>query len=202
MTQNHNRRRHAEVLAKLEARGFPVPDAIANVDNPRPLATSTRQDVVAWVKAHNGAWRDRELITAATAAFVKTPKYAGALAAEGAVRVSILTGAPVEPVSDSDRQSAFASRHPKAKGPRGTLDREQATQPKARSGVEVSGKPKPPPQVPKPPAPPPSPPAVQMRKPAPNPFRRGAPISAEEVERRRQVLASLKPKAAQGSAQS
>jgi hypothetical protein len=265
--------RHAEVIAKIEARGrVPIPPAIADVDDPQPLAVSTRQDIVAWVKQHNGAWRDRELLAAAIAALVRTPAYIRSLAAASSVRVSILTGEMTEAVSDEDRASAIAAGQRRARQKARALSGKNSHLIADPQSIVKSlqliadGKPKPP-QVPKPTDATiakdgpgkfaksllisdrgslPPPPAARKttrspvedrvvrspvedhttRKPptrspvedrshdttgsnadavarhdrvkAPSPFRRGAPISAEEVERRRAALASLKRGQANG----
>jgi sRNA-binding protein len=184
---NYFSTKHREVLDALRARDFPVPEALSNFDEPRPLALTTRSDIEAYVACHGGGDEEIALMGRAVSFLTKAIKYIKATARDGAVRVSI-TGEIVGPVSEEHRAAARRMLEARA----------------ARAKAKASaGKPRPPPpQAPRPPAPPPSPPAAQMRKTAPNPFRRGAPISAEEVERRRQALASLKPKAAHGRAQS
>ena len=160
--------KHREALDALAAKGFPVPPALDRLDDLAPLAISTRQDVLAYVEAHGGGADEIALMGKAVSCLAKTTRYLKAAAREDSVRVTI-AGEVVGPVSEEHRAAARLALDARA---------QRAT------------KPKPPPQTPKP-APPP--PAAQR---PPSPFRRGAPVSAEEIERRRQALASLMAKRA------
>lgn len=170
---------HADALEALKARGFPIPPALANASDPRPLAISTRSDIAAYVEAHGGGEEEARILGQAMAALTRTPFYIEALAADLSERVSILTGAAVGPVSELDRHSAALQIHAKA-----VRSNKPAGVPDA-----APTRPKPPPQPSKPPAPPP--PAAQ--KPASTPFRNGGQLSAAEVERRKRALAALTP---------
>ena len=183
---NYFTAKHLEALSELRGKGFPIPPALT-VDEPQPLALTTRADIGAYVEQHGGGEDEVRLLNQVVAALVRTPRYVEALAADLSVRVSILTGEPHGLVSEMDRHSAAMQAH--ARALRG------AAKPAGVRDV-APGQPKPPPpQPPKPPAPPPAPqkPALTT-PPSPGPFRNGGPLSAAEVERRKQALAALKPK--------
>jgi hypothetical protein len=108
---------------------------------------------------------------------VHTPRYQEAIAADLSERVT-LDGKPAGLVSESDRLSAALQLNAKA-----------------LRGASASPKP-PPPQPPKPPPPPPAASqASSPAKPTSSPFRNGGSLSPVEVEKRRQALAALKPRA-------
>jgi hypothetical protein len=174
----------AAKLAQLMARGFPIPPALADIDKPRPLALSTREDVDAFVALHGGGPEEAKLLGKAVMELTQTARYKKALAAEGSERITLM-GEPAGPVADEARRHAA-----------------QELREMAERAAMATPKP-PPPQIPQPPPPPPSAPPVAApglpmssanptTKPASNPFRDGRPISAAEVERRRQALASLR----------
>jgi hypothetical protein len=176
-----------DALSLLRAKGFPAPAALESVSEPQPLALTTRDDVGPYVASHGGGEDEARLLVAIVAALTRTPRYFEALASDLCPRVSILTGEAIGLVSEMDRQSAALLVHARA------------LRSASKAGVQdlAPAKPKPPPQPPKPPAPPPI--AAQKAEattpPPPNPFRNGGQLSAAEIERRKQALASLKPRA-------
>ncbi len=143
-----------EALSELRAKGFPVPPALT-VDEPQPLALTTREDIGAYVALHGGGEDEARLLGQAVASITRTPRYQEALAADLSARVSILTGEAVGLVSEPDRLSAALQINAKA--------------------LRATPKP-PPPQTPKPPPPPPaethkaSAAAHKPPAPAPSPF--------------------------------
>jgi hypothetical protein len=94
-----------KALAELKAKGFPIPPALANNDEPRPLALSTHSDVNDYVALHGFGADEARLLDRAIGSLVRTPRYQEALAADLSMRFAI-TGEPVEPVSETDRLSA------------------------------------------------------------------------------------------------
>jgi hypothetical protein len=178
---NYHMEKHLEALAELKARGFPVPPALDNQDEPQPLALTTRADIAAYVAQHGGGQDEARLLDKVVAALVRTPRYTDAVAADLGVRVSIITSEAVGPVSEMDRHSAALLIHARAlrgSKPAGVRDVAQADQ-------------KPPPQSPKPTK---SPAPKVAAPPPPTPFRNGGQLSAGEIEKRKQALAALKPK--------
>jgi hypothetical protein len=176
-----------EALSLLRARGFPVPAAFENASEPQALALTTREDIASYVSSHGGGEDETRLLVAIVAALTRTPRYVEALASDLSLRVSILTGEAVSPVSEMDRHSA------------GLLIHARALRSASKAGVQdiAPAKPNPPPpQPPKPPAPPPlaAQKAAAATLPSPSPFRNGGPLSAAEIERRKEALAALKPK--------
>ena len=173
----------AEALAELKTKGFPVPAALESGDE--PLALATREDVGAYVALHGGGEDEARLLAQIVAALTRTPRYIEALASDLSLRVSILTGEAAGPVSEMDRHSAALLIHARAL--------RSASKPAIAQDVAPAKPKPPPPQPPKPPAPP----SIAAQRPAPpaaSPFSNGGPLSAAEVERRKEALASLKPK--------
>ena len=103
-----------EAIAELKARGFPVPPALENGDEPRALALTTREDIGAYVALHGGGEDEARLIAKIVAALTRTPRYLEALASDLSLRVSILTGEAVGLVSEMDRHSAALLIHARA----------------------------------------------------------------------------------------
>jgi ProQ/FINO family len=168
-----------EALSELKAKGFPVPRALT-VDEPQPLALTTREDIAAYVARQGGGEDEARLLGQTVAALTRTPRYVEALAADLSARVSILTGEAVGLVSETDRHSAALQIHARAM---------RSNKP---AGVRDVA-----PAMPKPAAAPkpPQPPAPKAAAPLPpTPFRNGGQLSAGEIEKRRQALAALKPK--------
>lgn len=171
---NYHAAKHQEALSALKAKGFPIPPALDRLDDPAPLALSTRQDVLAYVEAHGGGADEIALMGIAVSCLAKTTHYLKATAREGAVRMTI-AGEVVGPVSEEHRAAARLALDARAK--RAAKPKPTAPKPIAARAARAAAAKGPPP---------------------PNPFRRGAPISAVEVERRRTALASLRKARADG----
>jgi hypothetical protein len=175
-----NHEKAALELAELNRRGVPTPIALANVDALQPLALSTRADADAYIERHGGGAAERKLLGRVVMLLTSSPKYIEALAADLSSRVT-LDGADAGLVSEADRLSAALQLNSRA--------------------LRAVPKP-PPPQTPKPPPPPPSEApkddgklSLKATALAPSPFRNGGVLTPTEVERRRQALAALKPRA-------
>jgi sRNA-binding protein len=101
----------AAAIAALEARGLPIPFALAG--EPEPLSLTVRDEVEQWASAHGYDKAAIKLLVRAIRGRVWANQYLAAVGADLSVRVD-LDGAPAGPVSEMDRLSANLTAHARA----------------------------------------------------------------------------------------